>query len=478
MTATELHLHFHEFAGGMPAIAVSTDVISKEIDALGFALAGIYPDTPAKSCKNIKIGKYKLAFSVFVTTVDFKISSGKALLEADLIATIHPDGDPGSIIRQYDVKTITPQQLFLDYQSTSKEAYWQPNGLSVPEMNPSWGKDYKEALKKTTIPDDQEETFMDEIEPLAISGGQSTFFNLLIDLLPRFSLHEIAPWITFLEPLQTSFSDDHLVLTSPLATLEIGGCSPKTVQVRPDPDFPYGESLPEVTYSGQDVDYAVYFPKSRLVGFAAELIQPAIMVNSGVRGGLIKWQASGAIGLKSFDSYIQTGVAQDKLQLLTTLGISALIDFVGAARAWVDGPSGTKIGLASASIQASGDFAAKIQLTVNIPARVVEARLIVERSRLPHANFDVDTGLPWPIDDIISEIISHIAKDEVKKLTGTVVQLGRWDFFGLPLSYVNLLEALGGVTSVPYYEGAQNLSAIVGVLRHGDSEIPRPDEEG
>lgn len=479
MSTTTLHRQFLDFAEGMPAIGISTNVIGAEIQALAKSLKGNYPSQPSKACGNIKIGKYGLAFSVFVRNIGLSVSGGKSELTAELVATIHPDKKPQDIIREYEVTTVESQQLMLDHNSTTRTVYWRPNGLSVPDMDADWGPDYKSILATTTIPAPQEDNFVKEIEPMAMSGGQSTFFNLIIDLLPRIDLREIAPWVNFLDPLRISYQQNHIIITSPLAFLEIGGCTPKTIQIEPDPDFPYGQSLPTPSYEGQEVDYAVYFPKTRLVDFTAELIQPAILVDSGRRGGLIKWQASGAIGLKKFEAFIETGFAKGRAKLKTTLGVSALTNFVGAARAWIDGPSGAKIGLANASFQGSGNFKTKIEISVNIPARVVEADLIVVQSELPEADFVFDAGLPWPLDEIIGEIISHVAQNEIEKLTGTVVKLGRWDFFGIPLSYVRLLQQIGSVTSAPYYEGLSDLSAVVGIIRsYKSSELPAQDNEG
>ena len=447
----------------MPAIAFSNDQIDRELKQIVSKLQGQYPDQPATATANIPMPVYDLAFSTFLNDLRVKLHPGYAELEATIVATVHRRGRPDGVIREYKVETVDPIKIVFDYDAINRELYWRQDGVAVPKITPSWGADADAVLAQTIIPDPKKDTYLAEVETPILWSTRNTFVALLIDVLPRYPLGEMAPWLSLLEPLRFDYAGDHIIVTASRAQIAVGGCSPSTIIVEPDPAFPYGEQIPNPTFSARNVDIAVYLPKTRLIDFVSGSIEPAILVANQGRSGIIKWSVSGAFGLKQLTADIKTGIVYPTgLSVSGIIGVFTAIDFVGAARAWVDGPSGTKIGLAGGSVLGSGEFAADVRIEANLSAGHITGDLKVTKSELTNVDFDVNTPFGWPLDAIAGEILDHVAKKEIRKLTNQVVHLGRWDFMGIPLSY---LDSLGVARAFPIMEGLKGVSAYMGIIK-------------
>jgi hypothetical protein len=463
-----LQHQFISFAKGMPAIAFSNDQIDRELMQLETKLRGQYPDQPAIVTGNIPMPVYGLAFSTFLESLKVTLYPGYAELEATIIATVHRQGRPAGIIREYRVETEDPIKIVFDYEATEREVYWRQDGISFPKITRTWGPDADTVLALTTIPEPKRDTYLSEVETQIIWSTRNTFVALLIDVLPRYPLGEMCPWLSFIEPLRFDYGVEHIVVTASKAQISVGGCTQSTIIVEPDPEFPYGEAIPSPSFSAREVDIAVYIPKTRLIDFVSGSIEPAILVANKGRQGSIKWSVSGAFGLKQLTADIKSGLAfgrPNRPGVSGVIGVFTAIDFVGAARAWVDGPSGTRIGLAGGSVLGSGEFSADIRIEANLSVGFITGDLKVTRSELIDIDFDTSTPFGWPLDAISGEILDHVAKKEIRKLTNRVVHLGRWDFMGIPLSY---LDSLGVYRGLAVMEGLKGVSAYMGIAQRAD----------
>ena len=256
------------------------------------------------------------------------------------------------------------------------------------------------------------------------------------------------------------------MITSLRASIAVGDCSQSTIVITPDPDFPYGKPVPNPTLSSDHIDMAVYSPKTKLVEYVSKKIEPAIMVaDSG--GGTIKWRVAGSFGLKSILVELSTGQG-----LSGVLSVKSVIDFVGAARAWVDGPCGTKIAEVGASVIGQGELGADIRVDLDINTGMISAFLVVTHSDLPYVDWDVNTPLPWPINEVTALIFESISVDEVRKLSRSITKLGRWEMFGLSDKYFKSLKQYEAAVAVS--EGLSGVSAFIGVTRRNSGKRPHP----
>lgn len=453
---SDLQAKFIAFAKGMPAVAISWAQVNRDVGRVIKSLAGTNPGKPSSYMGNIRMPVYGLAYSVFLETLALIPRGTMGDLSIKLTANVHPDGHPDQVIRSYVIETNPSAVVSLEFEDTTNKVYWEERGGSNPKITPAWGPNADAILASTTISVPQKDHYLDEVERQIIWLTGPSFVRLVTGVLPRYNLGEIVPWLRLRPPLRVDLSLPHIVITSSRAAMTVGDCTPTTINIEPDPRFPYGHSIPVASISADAVDLAVYAPKTRLFEFFAQKIEPAILVSDS-GGGCIKWSLAGSMGLK--------GIVVDLLTaqgLSGVIAIGASVDFVAAARAWIDGPCGTKLSLASASVLGTGDFGAEVRLSIDIKARYIEAALAVTKSVLPNVSWDI-SALGWPLDQIAGEILNHVSKDEIRKLAGTVTRIGKWELVGIPLEY---LDTIGiNEFSEAHAEGFAGVSAFAGIRR-------------
>jgi hypothetical protein len=457
-----LHRDFIDFAAGMPAIAISWRQIKRDVKYLEGELAGTNPDRPAPSLANIPMPVFDLAFSVFVEHLEVKQSGSHAVLDVKFRANVHLLGLPTEVIYSYVIETPNPVTLVLDYNRPGNEVFWRQQGSVIPRINGQFGPNADAVLAKSKIPEPRRDTYLSDVDRNIKWLTGSNFINLVTNVLIRYSLGELAWWFRFAEPIRFSVTSSHILITASRATLTIGDCNPESIEIEADPDFPYKETIPAPKIVSDHIDFAVYAPRTRLFQFFAKKIEPAVNVADN-GGGVIKWSIDGSIGLKSLI-----------LDILTTQGLSgvlfvrAQVDFVAAARAWIDGPSGSRLSLASASVLGKGNFEAEIALQVVPKGAYVEAILRVTRADIPPGGVDweVHTKLGWPLDQVASIILDYISKNEIRKLEGSVTRLGKWSVLGMPYKYLETLP--NGYTPDTSVQGLHKVSSMF--CLHGRKE--------
>lgn len=471
MTSTDLQVHCHEFAGGRPALAFSIEHLEKAILQFGTALAGTYPDIPHPNMANAKLPVFNLAYSGFVRTLQLDLLGGVPLLSAALVATVHPFGHPEQVIASYEVTLDRPLDVFLAYSEATRELRWASSTSPLANVAPSFTPEAEQILQGLGLPEPVLDTYERKVETTIIWNTSNTFVQLVINSLPPIDLGELAPWLTLIDPLLFDYRARYLVVTSDRVRMTIGNCTPVDVVVEPDPNFPYGMP-PPVESRTSNALVAAYLPKTRLVDFVSGTVMPAVMYDTGERGGLIKWRMNGAFGLKSFTVDVSGGIQignplTGNLTLRGTLSASTAIALTGVARAWVDGPCGIKVGLASASIQGDGAFAADIVMTYRSPGgpgtadygATLEAELLVTKSELD-PNIDID-AVGWPIDDILGNLSDHLVSNEIHKLSGVVKKLGKWEMLSVPNWVVDTLPSYLRIG--PVLESMDGISSVIGI---------------
>jgi hypothetical protein len=427
MTISTLLGDFISFAKGMPAIAISWVAVINDVNGLSFALSGENPSNPAPSMANIPLPVYSLAYSVFVQDLNISHVGSAVELTAKMIANVHPLNQPSQVIRSYLIETTQPASINLGYNMQTNEVFWQQQGNALPNITPSWGAEYQAVLATTSLPSPQDSSYLQDVEQQIIWLTGPSFVNLVAAALPSYNLADIAPWLKLSAPLLIDFSPlYHFILTSSHATITVGDCSPQTIAVVPDPDFPYGESIPSTTAAtSNEAVFAVYAPKSRLIDFFSGQLEPAVVVYESGSGGIIKWTFGGSVGLSSLIVDISTTAGTSGV-----LSLSAGVNLVGAAQAWIDGPSGMHLSVADGSVLGTGSVSADIVITLNIATGYVDATLTIKQCTV---NPQWDVHLLFPLNGVADEILNALTTNEAAKLAGSTVRLGHWEVMG-PIS--------------------------------------------
>jgi hypothetical protein len=462
---SDLQSNFIAFAKGMPAAAISWRVITATVADLLGKLAGTNPGSPNPAMGNIPVVDnsvppkqiYNLAYSVFLDGLTISQAAGKANLYFKLTANVHPVNQSTLVIRTYTIETTTVVPVEIDYDYPTNQVFWAPSAKPAPQITSAWGPNAVTALAATTIPAPQQATYQNNIEPNFLSQTAAAVVDLVANALPKYDLGELLPWLKFQAPLQIGIGTSHVLFTSSYATLTIGECSPQTVNIVPDPNFPYGQTIPAPTLSDASVDLAVYLPRTRLIDFVSGLVEPAVQVSES-GGGVIQWKISGSVGLNSLSAFVQTAQG-----LSGVISLQAGVNLLAGAKAWVDGPSGIQLSLASASLIGTGQLGADIVATIDLTSGVVTVTLTVTNCQV-QPKWSLDTPLGWAINAVGSQILNVVTSNEAQKLTGHVTQLGRWNVLGFLQGYLKTLPP--GLQAIANSEGLANVSALIAVSSH------------
>lgn len=462
MAISDLQSEFIAFARGMPAASISWRLVQANIANLLKSLAGTNPGSPQASMGNIPVVDqssppktlYNMAYSVFLDSLSLNRNGAAVQLYFKLSANVHPVNQPTNVIRSYEIETVQQIYLVLRYDYPSNTLIWSPQPAPAPQITTAWGANADASLAATTVPQPQRATYENQIEPDFLARTSANVVSLVVNTLPTYSLSDILPWLKFHPPLRFNFGSSHILVTSSAATLTIGDCNPQTVDIVPDPTFPYGQQIPAPTLYSGAIDLSVYLPRTQLISFLAGLMEPAVQVSDS-GGGAIKWALGGSVGLKSLNVTLQS------VQGLTgVVSVQAGVDLVATAQAWVDGPSGLKLSLASASLIANGQVGANVSVTLDLVTGYVDASLTVTNCQV-NPNWAVNILNLWPLNVLADNILDSVSTNEAQKLTGHVVQLGKWNVLGLVQGYLATLPS--NVQAKPYSEGLAQVSALVAV---------------
>lgn len=472
MQTTDLQVELHSFAAGSPAFAFSIAALHQAVSHYAKSLSGKYPDEPHPLMANAPLPLYGLAYSCFIDELRLAFTGEDVQLYSMLKATVHPFGRPRDVIAYYAVILENPLDVHLEYEEPSRTLRWACRTSPRAKVFPAFTPDAETILASLQFEEPLLETYERSVERAIIWNTSNTFVQLVLSALPTIDLGEIAPWMTMISPLRIKVGDRYLCVTANKIRLSLGGCVPNEITSEPDPSFPYTKVLPGKTEASK-VLLAVYFPKKRLVDYVAGNFQPAIGFDTGNRGGLLKWRAAGAFGLQSFSIDISGKIevgnpwSGGNITLQGLLTISTALTISGVARAWVDGPCGTKVGLASADVLGDGKIKADFSVTYHSPldlsgsqtGAALEAEFAITQADVD-PNIDINL-VGWPIDDIAGEIGDYIIGKEIRKLAGKIRQQRRWDVMSVPEWLADLFD--GKSKLAPLIEASEDLSVIFGI---------------
>ncbi len=457
MASTSLMKNFILFAKSMPAVAVQGSRLVRGVQILANELRGEKPALPHPRLRNIPLPTYGLAYSVFVDELLFVIEP--MTVSAKISVHVHVQDKLDAVISEYIISC--PSSIGLEFllDEDNNEIYFSQVSSPPPTILPSFATSSDEILRAQGLAEPVRDTYLREVELPILWLTSPTFVQLVIKSLPRLNLSELAPSLTFKSPLRSMFSEGYYIFSSPKVYISTGGCEPKSILVEPDPMFPYGEPLPQSTRSPR-TRHAVYLPKTRLLSFIADKIQPAIQVRASETGGVIKWAGSGSIGLGALEIDIAQG--EDVRGIIS---LRARIDFSAAARAWIDGPCG-EINVTSAQIDGTGELSLDFSVKLDTQTLLISAELIVTSSDLTDVHFVVG-NLPWPLSAVADEILGSLARQEVRKLTGRAQRVGEWPIVGEPGLF--LAGGRPPTYSKPNVEGCGRIAAMFGSLEPDDN---------
>jgi hypothetical protein len=226
---SSLQSRFINFAESMPAVAIAWNQVLRDLNVIVTSLtAGVIdPSKPAPSLGDIPMLKYGLAYSVFINRFNLTpAGAASAQLDIKISAHVHPVHHPNQVIRTYHVETKPPADVALRYDQKIGDIYWFDSSGSMPTITADHWKAIdpllEAALALTTLPGPQRQSYLQNVEPAILLQTAPSFVALAADILPRYNLFDLVPWLRFGLPLLFDLTSPYIIVTSKRAAITVG----------------------------------------------------------------------------------------------------------------------------------------------------------------------------------------------------------------------------------------------------------------
>ncbi|MEQ1758230.1 MAG: hypothetical protein ABL986_07925 [Vicinamibacterales bacterium] len=404
MSLSSLHDYFETETPEGGGFAIHSSAMRTTIAALFGALA-----VPAPSNTNIAMDQAsRVRFSFLFDASTFRLS-GTFECSVNVRVWLHPAGQSHAAIvtAEYQIQNARIEPIF---DTAVKEFKWTTRSVgSVVLASETWSPtDAALVAAGYALPDGSgdRQRFLDEIY---YGFKWLNARNLLPSVLTNIPFPQVQNWFlpfSLQFPFTTSVFDDYLVVWTnevravfhDCGNINDGSTAPVSQwQLRP------GSPNPESPYDAQTPGFAMYLGAQNLVSWQALRLAPAVMLSDS-GGGFLRWSYDVAVSVRSFMLDLIPGQGGGRLELNS--GLRA----VGQATAWVDGPSGSRLSLATAALTADG----QVRVTAEVEFEAKTRQLVLEttvRAAIDRNSVDLTGGgLVWPLTAVGAEIAEILFK--------------------------------------------------------------------
>jgi hypothetical protein len=347
MSVKSIHEYLEKACPDGAAFAIEHSVVSALIEKKIKSLA-----TGSGANTNIALNQSSgVRFSFLFDDHAFALSPNLEL-SIDLRVWLHPTGQPNNpiVTLLYRIARARIQPL---YDTTISEFCWiSVSTGSVTLVSETWGTDQAliDAGYEKTDHTTDKQRFLEEI---FYGFKWVNDANLLPSIIRNIPFPQLQKWFlpfALQFPFDYAIQDGYLIIWTKLVSNIFHNCGPaQTPSTPPKSGFQVraGSPAPSSPYDNYSPPFALYIAATNLVSWQANQLAPAVML-SGSGGGFIRWGYDLAVGVKSF--------MLDLIPAPNGGGLALHLDLrvAGIATAWIDGPSGTRLSLASCSLTADG----------------------------------------------------------------------------------------------------------------------------
>jgi hypothetical protein len=290
-------------------------------------------------------------FSFLFDQKTFSLSASLGL-SVDLRVWLHPIGKSAEpiVTAVYSIKNA---QLEPIYDASISEFCWiSKNAASMTLSSEQWGQD-QALIDAGYIAKDGTADKQAFLQDIYYGFKWLNARNLLPSIIRTIPFPQVQRWFL---PYALSFPFRYSVLNGYLIVLtdtvqnifdDCGASQSPSVPPTATWELKAGSPPPASPFDNATPDFMLYVGAKNLVSWHARQIAPAVML-SGAGGGFVRWSYDIAVGVTSF--------LLDLIPAPNGGGLALHMDLrlAGQAAAWIDGPSGTRLSLASATITADG----------------------------------------------------------------------------------------------------------------------------
>jgi hypothetical protein len=317
------------------------------------------------------------------------------------------------------------------------------------------------ALQKTKLPSPQDVNFEATIEPRVLDNANSFLRVLTSNVLPRYELHTIVPWLRLQTPWLVDTDSDFVIITGEATTIApVGDCNSQQLPVSHDPTFP-SEHVPSPSLPDAEIDFAVYARHQVFSDFFSAMIAKPVGFSDSI-GSIRRLELTGDVRAASANKplvLVQTN--QGPIGTLVMNAFESLlysqIDIV------VEGVCSTHRTNNVDGLTGSAKLAGQINFSAVINSKFVGS----VNGHLQFTNKQVFTTALSNGDPFVIAMLSSKIDAEVDKgfdvLMGEKDRVCNWTMFEMPPSYLQTIPT--GMYPMAHAEGLADVSGLVAMIR-------------
>jgi hypothetical protein len=372
---------------------------AKIVDRLSHPTPQVNSDVPLPQYPRVR-------FSFLLDLGRFQLRAN-GHLDLGLTVTLHPAGRPDLPIVTLDM-SITDVPLAIGADPVSGNLRWTAPA-NVPVIGPPvWGPDanlisagYVTAGGGADRPRFEEEIYYGFV--------WITSANFVSGIVANIPIPQVQDWITAFtmgRPLSAQWLNGYLLVWAS-ATANSIICGPTLPPMNSNVPARWQSAPvpPGVLSKFDDTSprLLLYISAQRLLDWTSAGVMPAVMFNAS-GGGYIQWNFRAAAGLASITLDLTPSATGG------TLALTGVLDVLGDASAWIDGPCGTTLASVDESLKATASLQANLSASFDPSTLSIDVDAALSVAIDPASVELGGGGLPWPIQPVVNDIISFLVQ--------------------------------------------------------------------
>jgi hypothetical protein len=406
MTLATVHEHFEQRCPDGAGFALHVDLVAARLaDAVASigADAKLHIDLPL-----LVTNAVNFSFEIDPATVSL---SQDWLLSLALNVWLHLPGDPtAEIVRvAYRIEGV---RVGAEYDASRNNCAWTPAAPATPNMvGETWeatGAHLVAAGFVDAAGNPDRDRFLREIYYGFVWINAAQLVATIFRAIPFPQLQKYTGPLRLKPPFQFEVVDSHFaVWTDEVDIIDVhcgGGNIPKPPASANWHAIPHAG--PKSPREGSEPVLGLYVAAQTLVSWQAGYLAPAVSFSSS-GGGFIRYDLDATVSLRSLDLSVQPDPNGGSLSIDAGLRLTAQAD------SYMNGPCGTRLSLASATITGNGSAHADVRIRYDRPSRALRLELDV-RADIDQTSVHVTSG--GLLGGILGEIVEILYKSGIIKV--------------------------------------------------------------
>lgn len=386
------------------------------------AVAAIAVDPQLHTCLPL-FATNAVQFSFYIDPASVSLTPDwKVSLKLDVV--LHVTGDPtAEIVRvTYEVDHVS---LTGEYDRTRGQCFWKPASPSAPSKTGELWEATGTNLIKAGFVDGNgaadRQSFLDQFYYGFVWINSAQLLPTILRAVPFPQIQHYLGPIRLSGLLEMEIVDEHLAVWSnevDIIDVHCGGGTIAKPAVKTD-WAAAGVGTPKSPWDNREPDLGLYLGATTLLDWHAGYLAPAIAIHQS-GGGFVRYDLDGALSLQSLKLTLQIDPNGGSLTLDAGLRLLALAD------SYMDGPCGSRLSLASATL--TGDAYAKATVGVHIESKALVLDLDIQAD-VDKGSVNISSG--GLLGGIFGEIVEILYKSGILRIDTAFRQRSRVDLLDL-----------------------------------------------